>query len=174
MTNTVVGDEANRSQPPMITQATLNRLSQRTAEKLVKTQEQINQLREVLSVSRLDKQNALVRRLVRKTQDGTIGQPDAAVESTPPTTEGEDMEDEAKVSFGDQTTYNITEPPARVSAAKAPGLLPYILAAAIGGGGLGAAAATLPSLLRAPAAAPPAQTVTDTDTNTQYDLKFKE
>mgnify|MGYP001346075311 CR=1 FL=1 len=137
----------------------LDLLTQPVAQKLVKNQEQINQLHDVLSTLRLDKQNAMNRRLVRKTQDGTLGQPetgDAAVED----------EDET-VSFGDTTnTYHIAK--------AAPSILSYVLAAALGGAGLGAAAMAIPAvmkMLNPPAAV---QTAGFEDLNTKYNLDFED
>jgi hypothetical protein len=139
-------------------------LTQPVAQKLVKNQEQINQLHEVLSTLRLDKQNAMNRRLVRKTQDGTLGQPDtgdAAVED----------EDET-VSFGDTTnTYNVAGQAKDTIAKAAPSVLPYVLAAALGGTGLGAAAMALPSVLKL--LNPPAATQA-LDFDTKYNLNFEE
>ena len=134
-------------------------LTQPTAEKLVKNQEQINQLHEVLALTRIDKQNALVRRLVKKQQDGTLGQPDTGDAAV--------SEEEETVSFGD-TTYNISGGPAKVVDKTIPSILPYVLAAALGGAGLGAAALAIPALLK------PAATVqaAGADTNTEYNLGF--
>lgn len=145
----------------------LESVTQPVAEKLIKSQEQINQLHEVLSTLRLDKQNALVRRLVRKTQDGTLGQVTA---DEPDDTTGNTLSEEEldKVSFGDTTTYNVTEP-TPAAATKTPSVIPYVLAAALGGTGLGAAAMALPYILKTtPAAVQQAD-----DTDTQYTLDFK-
>ena len=135
-------------------------LTQPVAEKLVKSQEQINQLHEVLAVTRLDKQNALVRRLVRKSQDGTLGQPetgDAAMK-----------EEEETVSFGDITnTYNIPATAAKATSS----IWPYLLAAALGGTGLGAAAMALPAVWKA--MNPPAATQA-LDFDTKYNLNFED
>lgn len=146
--------------------AAMDLLSQPTAEKLVKTQEQINQLHEVLGTLRLEKQNALVRRLVRKTQDGTIGKVNA----------GDDPvnEEDENVSFGDTTnTYNVAEQAKAVAEKAAPSVLPYVLAAALGGGGLGAAAMAIPWLFSDSTPAPVVQPA-GADADTQYDLTFKE
>ena len=139
----------------------LDLLTPPVAEKLVKNQEQINQLHEVLSTVRLDKQNALNRRLVRKTQDGTLGQPEKGDETV-------SEEDDGTVSFGD-TTYNISGPEPTVKPASS--MLPYLLAAALGGTGLGAAAVALPAswkVLNPPPVTQPS------DADTQYDLTFKD
>jgi hypothetical protein len=148
-------------------------LTQPTAEKLVKNQEQINQLREVLNVTRLDAQNALVRRLVKKTQDGTLGQ--ATVESGDTAAEeaSNDMAEDDKVNFGDTInnyTTTAAEPAKSVVEKAASSVLPMILAAALGGGGLGAAAVALPSLLKKD----PAPVVMTTDAGTQYALEFSD
>ena len=144
-------------------------LTQPVAQKLVKNQEQINQLHEVASVIRLEKQNALNRRLVRKAQDGTIGKPDAPGEVAV-------EEEETKVSFGDTVnTYNIadnTPAPVKDTIAKAaPSILPYVLAAAMGGTGLGAAAMAIPAVMKM--LNPPAATQA-LDFDTKYNLNFEE
>lgn len=65
-------------------------------EKLLKHGIQIGQLRDVLDVLRFDRQNSLVRRLVRKHQDGTVGIPD----------ESED-DDYESINFGEQKITNV-------------------------------------------------------------------
>lgn len=108
----------------------------------------------------------MAERLARKTVDGTIGQ------------RTEEPEDEAlrnmNISVGD--TVHITPPPAQVAAstpasavapAAAKKLWPYVLAAALGSGGLGLGASALLNLLSA-TPAPVAQE----DTNTQYELRI--
>lgn len=149
----------------------LSLLDLKTAGKLVKNQEQIYQLHETLNVMRLDEQNALNRRLVRKTQDGTLGRPDApADDSQGGTTVASTEEEETdKVSFGDTTnTYNLEDKSGSKSS-----LAPWILAAALGGAGLGALAAMLPSLLN-PTQPTPVVVSPSNDTDTLYDLQFKE
>lgn len=73
---------------------------------------------------------------------------------------------------GDITTTTATQPPATTqpTSAAAPKILPYVLAAALAGGGLGLGAAALPTLLsrgKQPVPAP-----SDTDTDTQYELRI--
>jgi len=150
----------------------LSLLDLKTAGKLVKNQEQIYQLHETLNVMRLNEQNALNRRLVRKTQDGTLGRPDVAV---PADQQGSadmtptDEEEADKVSFGDTTTtYNLEDKSGTKSS-----LIPWILTAALGGAGLGALAAMLPSLLN-PTQPTPVVVSPSNDTDTLYDLQFKE
>jgi len=147
--------------------ATLEHLPPETAHRLIKNQEQINQLHRVFSVLRLDKQNALVRRLVRKTQDGTLGQPTADTGDAAPA-EGDEMSDDLetdKVNFGDvHNNYTVAQP----ATAKSASLWPMILAATLGGCGLGAAAMALPALLKPE----PQPTIVTTDTDTQYSLEF--
>jgi hypothetical protein len=135
----------------------------------VKNQEQINQLHDVLSTVRLDKQNALVRRLVRKTQDGTLGQPgDSGDDSS---AEEDESVDNDKVNFGDVTnTYNLAGAAKDAVEKAAPSLWPYILAAALGGSGLGAAAMALPMAWKAVNVVKSS----DTDTDTSLDIQFKD
>lgn len=151
----------------MIVKGELQDLHPATAERLIKHTHQIKQLFNLHNVQRLDKQNALVRRLVKKTQDGTLGQPTSADEEDADV--AEDSEDD-KVQFGDNVVNYTSTEPAQQVAAKLPSLLPYVLAAALGGGGLGAAATALPLLLKPQE--PPKVITTDTDT--LYDLRFKE
>lgn len=153
--------------------ANLSSLRPQTAERLIKSQEQIHQLSDVLNVMRMDKQNALVRRLVKKQQDGTLGQP--TTESGGEDAEGsDDMAEDDKVNFGDTThnVYTIADQGKSVAEKAAGSLLPIILASALGGGGLGAAAMALPALLKDDP--PPVVTPSDTDTDTQYLLEFAE
>jgi len=151
-------------------------LTPQTAEKLVKNQEQINQLHEVLSITRLDKQNALVRRLVKKTQDGTLGQVTTESEDGSGEAEegGDDMADEDKVNFGDTThnVYTIADQGKALAQKAASSLWPLVIASAIGGGGLGAAAVALPALLKDDPATVVVTPSMDTDTN--YSLEFKD
>lgn len=108
-------------------------------------------------LARLGKMSALNRRLVRKMQDGTLGEQ---------TAEPEDEETD-NVHVGDVTIYQPPAPPA-----KSAGVLPTAaLAAASLLGGAGLAAAVL-TLFRPPAApvAPTAQAATDTDTRYQLRL----
>ena len=134
--------------------ANLTNLAPGTAERLIKSQEQIHQLHDLLNVTRIDKQNALVRRLVKKQQDGTLGQPTTESGDTGggdgEEGGGDDMAEDDKVNFGDTThnVYTITEPGKSVAEKAAGSLLPIILASALGGGGLGAAAMVLPALLK--------------------------
>ena len=103
-----------------------------------------------MDVLRLDKQNALVRRLVKKHQDGTLGQP-TTESGDPEEASGDDVTEDDTVHFGDTThnTYTIHEPAQPLVAEKSSGsLLPIILASALGGGGLAAAAIALPALLK--------------------------
>ena len=133
----------------------------------------VHTLASTFDVLRLDKQAALVRRLVQKQQDGTIGQP----------SEG-DMpeEDDTHVVIGD--TYNTFHEAAQAAAnqATAPptpptstpntptpsaGLSPtkaalWAALALTAGGGLGAGSLTL------------YKSITADDTNTQYQLEFGE
>ena len=151
----------------------LQTISPQAAEKLIKNQEQINQLHETLSVLRLDKQNALVRRLVKKTQDGTLGQPGTPDETEDSAAAEEDAVDDDKVTFGDTTTtYNLASEAKEAVAKAAPALWPYVLAAALGGTGLGASAFALPLAWKA-LNAEPVKSV-DTDTDMTLDLQFKE
>ena len=146
-------------------------LSPKVAEKLIRNQEEIYQLGQVNNVRRLDKQNALVRRLVRKTQDGTLGTPTSGGDDVA----DDDEESDDQIIFGDtNNTYTITEQAERAAAKVAPGILPYVLAAALGGGGLGAAMMALPALLKTPE--PPKVIVAGQgdDTDTMYDLQFRE
>ncbi len=141
------------------------------AAKVNRTSAQLEQLAEVMDVLRLDKQNALVRRLVKKQQDGTLGQPTA--ENGENEAEGnDDMAEDDKVNFGDTThnVYTITNPGKSVAEKAAGSLLPVILASALGGGVLAAAALALPALLKQDPA--PVVTTSDTDTDTQYLLEF--
>jgi hypothetical protein len=143
------------------------------AAKVNRTSAQLEQLAEVMDVLRLDKQNALVRRLVKKHQDGTLGEPTA--ECGDQDAEGGDaMAEDDKVNFGDTThnVYTITEPAKSVTEKAASSLLPIVLAAALGGGGLGAAAMALPALLKKDPA--PVVVPQGTDTDTQYLLEFAE
>lgn len=65
----------------------------------IRRQGQIHNLAEVMDVVRLERQNALNRRLVRKTQDGTVGQA------------GDDMlEEDMNVNVGDQIYYGVPGP----------------------------------------------------------------
>lgn len=141
------------------------------AAKVNRTSAQLEQLAEVMDVLRLDKQNALVRRLVKKHQDGTLGQPTA--ENGENEAEGsDDMAEDDKVNFGDTThnVYTITDPGKSVAEKTVGSLLPVILASALGGGALAAAALALPALLKEDPA--PVVTTSDTDTDTQYLLEF--
>jgi hypothetical protein len=143
------------------------------AAKVNRTSAQLEQFAEVMDVLRLDKQNALVRRLVKKQQDGTLGQP--TTESDETDAEGsDDMAEDDKVNFGDTThnVYTIADQGKSVAEKAAGSLLPIILASALGGGGLGAAAMALPALLKDDP--PPVVTPSDTDTDTQYLLEFAE
>lgn len=145
----------------------LDQLSPKAKEKLITNQEQINQLYEVLNVTRLDKQNALVRRLVKKTQDGTLGQTTTEAEDKGEEESVDDAETD-KVNFGDvTTTYNLADRAAE-AAAKSPSILPYVLAAALGGTGLGAAAMALPYMLKT------TPVVQSADTDTSMTIDFKE
>jgi len=79
------------------------------ADKLNKVNARIKQLDTVLDVVRIDEQNALNRRLVRKQQDGTLGQPDPnPAQAGDRDAEGETMPDDdddtANVNLGDSTT----------------------------------------------------------------------
>jgi hypothetical protein len=158
--------------------ANLTDLAPGTAERLIKSQEQIHQLHDLLNVTRMDKQNALVRRLVKKQQDGTLGQPTTESGDTGggdgEEGGGDDMAEGDKVNFGDTThnVYTITEPGKSVAEKAAGSLLPIILASALGGGGLGAAAMALPALLKNDPA--PVVVPQDTDTDTKYLLEFAE
>ena len=141
-----------------------------------RTSAQIEQYAEVMDVLRLDKQNALVRRLVKKHQDGTLGQP-ATESGDPEEASGDDVTEDDTVHFGDTThnTYTIHEPAQPLVAEKSSGsLLPIILASALGGGGLAAAAIALPALLKSDPApvVVPHDADTDTNTNLQYRLEF--
>jgi hypothetical protein len=150
------------------------------ADKLNKGSVQLGQLGELLHVLRLDKQSELVRRLVKKHQDGTIGQSEAEGSEMPASS----SEDSERVQLGDNnyTIYTEQERPAVAQAASqaAPAIasvgksiLPYVLAAALGGTGLGAGAMAIPVLMKG--AEKVTQAVdTDTDTNTQYTLEFGE
>jgi hypothetical protein len=105
---------------------------------------------------------------VKKTQDGTLGQPEV---------EGEAVEDEDEtVSFGDTTnTYhvagNTSEAVKDTIAKAAPSILPYVLAAAMGGTGLGAAAMAIPAVMKM--LNPPAATQA-LDFDTKYNLNFED
>lgn len=141
------------------------------AAKVNRTSAQLEQFAEVMDVLRLDKQNALVRRLVKKQQDGTLGQP--TTEGDQKDTEGsDDMAEDDKVNFGDTThnVYTIADQGKTVAEKAVGSLLPIILASALGGGGLGAAAMALPALLKEDP--PPVVMTSDTDTDTQYLLEF--
>jgi hypothetical protein len=144
------------------------------ATRINKADAQIEQLSNVMNLMRLDKQNALVRRLVKKQQDGTLGQPDQAGDGEEG---GDDVAEDDKVNFGDtvHNIYTLTDalqgkaaPSAAAGVAKS--TLPLILAAAIGGGGFGAALMALPALWKG--TKPPTVITTDTDTDTRYTLEF--
>lgn len=116
----------------------------------------IRHLNELRMLDKLRKQDSLVRRLVRKTQDGTLG------------TATDDQEPEEMLQVGDNL---IMQQPAQ-------GLGKWAQAAAIAAGlvaagGLGGLATKL--LLDAPAAVAPASVspaVPATDLDTQYELRL--
>lgn len=168
------------------------------ANKLNKHNVQLEQLAEVLDVTRLDKQNELVRRLVRKQQDGTLGETtmepeDANSNGGGDASEGDAMQDDNsddgesdRVNFGDSHYYNVTDaapaapqpantPAPSPSPPKPSGLAksawPLVLASALGGGGLGAAAMAIPAMLKDDPA-PNVHVPATSDTDTQYQLEF--
>ena len=117
-----------------------------------------------LQVEKDGRRQQIVERLIRKTQDGTLGKP---------TTEADDNaawpESDMAINLGDTTTNVYHQPPQasdgnRGRAFGKAALLVGLLAAGLGGGAL---AATLLGGKETPARA-----VTDTDTNTQYGLRL--
>lgn len=158
------------------------------SDQLNKHTAQLEQLREVMNLQRLNKQNALNRRLVRKQQNGSVGQE---------TTEVEDEEDDY-IHFGDTVTnvfrggaeqlqpaptaptISTPPPPAPPQSPLEPtviqqasqALWPIVLASALGAGGLGVG---LTSMLMKPAPVIiPTAAGVDTDTGTLYQLEFAE
>jgi len=138
----------------------------------------VHTLASTFDVLRMDKQAASVRRLVKKQQDGTLGQPDE---------DGMAETDDTNVTIGDTYTFHgaaeqaaagpitpttpttpslpqpteqpVTQPPPGLSAKKAALWAALALAA---GGGLGAGTLALYTALSAD------------DTNTLYSLEFGE
>ena len=137
------------------------------AERVNRNTAQAHQLQYVMDIQRLKKQNTLNRRLVRKTQDGTLGKE---------TEEPEDAEDEDDhIQFGDNVTHVYNSEPqtttTQAAEAKSPLIWPLVLATALGAGGLGAG---VMALLK-PTATPTVieQKVPDTDTKYQLDFSGK-
>ncbi len=120
----------------------------------------IGTLADLLSVHRIKKQGELNQRLVRKLQDGTVGEPEAGENA-----EGDDMGD--TINVGD--TFMVgreapTKPPKRTGIS--PWWLALPTAAALGLGAL--------SLLKPPEPQPPPTIEIPPDTNTTYDLQLAE
>lgn len=161
----------------MVTATQAINLPPAMADKVNRNNAQLGQLSEVMHVMRLDKQNALVRRLVKKHQDGTLGQ--AAPEVAAAGGEeagGDDMAEDDKVNFGDTTTHNVytvAEAAGKATGKVASSLIPVILAAALGGGGLGAAAMATAALMKK-ADTVVVQPVANPDDGLQYLLEFSE
>ena len=124
---------------------------------------------ELLDVARLEEQNKLNRRLVRKSQDGTIGQPDEAGTDDMGTT----------VTLGDQ--FHITVPPDKEQPPSSPqkeprkGMSPLLATALTAGAfavGGPAGVAIYKALEPAVEKVLPAPETTDSDT--QYTIRFRE
>ena len=161
------------------------RMEQSVADKINRHNAQLHQLESVMNIQRLDKQGRLNRRLVRKQQDGTLHEE---------TEEPEDTEDDT-IQFGDNIYYiggqkpenaeptpqpqeqprNVApaeQPAAEAQAAPASKLAsvwPWVLAAALGGSGLGMGALALPTLLNPPKAT----TVVAPELGKDYELDFR-
>lgn len=139
------------------------------AERVNRNTAQAHQLQYVMDIQRLKKQNTLNRRLVRKTQDGTLGKE---------TEEPEDAEDEDDhIQFGDNVTHVYNSEPQTTTTtqaapvlaeAKSPSIWPLVLATALGAGGLGAG---VMALLK-PTATPTVIEQKGNDTDTKYQLDF--
>ena len=135
------------------------------AERVNRNTAQAHQLQYVMDIQRLKKQNTLNRRLVRKTQDGTLGKE---------TEEPEDAEDEDDhIQFGDNVTHVYNSEPqttttTQAAEAKSPSIWPLVLATALGAGGLGAG---VMALLK-PTATPTVIEQKGNDTDTKYQLDF--
>lgn len=112
--------------------------------------DRLRSAREAAQIGKLTAQELLTRRLVRKTQNGTVGQA---------TIEPEDGES-VNIHIGDK----VTQPPGTTGLGKAARVV-ALGAAILGAGGLGAAGtAIVGKLLSPPAAA--------TDTDTRYSLEL--
>lgn len=135
----------------------------------------IGSLTDLFSVLRMEKQNALNRRLVRKTQDGTLGNPG-------PDNEGDEDDMGTVANVGDQYIYNYQQPgnaPAPASSGGS-GLKTAAIAglSALTAGGLATMLPYLLPLLLFPKEEPAQPTnppaVESVDTDTLYDLRFAE
>ncbi len=125
-----------------------------------------------MDISRLDRQNAMNRRLVRKTIDGSLGKPDEPGESM-------DDEDGTNINIGDQT-YHIQQPeqpeqPEQpVSRSGTPSWLFPVASAVLGPlGGVGAVLGyqlLFSQPQPAPSSQPPATAGSTIDTDSQYDI----
>ena len=151
------------------------------------TPEQQHKALGILAADRLTGMAGMLRsrlmaeRLARKSQDGTLGRETPMHE--------DEMLSDMNINVGD-TYYGLQppvpaaeqpQPPASPTQSslgadpatrptamqRVPRMLPYVLAAALAGGGLGLGAAALPALLK-----PDAPAATDTDTDTQYELRI--
>lgn len=135
-------------------------------EQTIRDRARVDTLADTLSVMRMDAQNRLVRRLVRKTQDGTVG---SATEE-PEDTGEEDM----NVNVGDTYITNTQPAPAggvntQPSGAASglgriagPLLLTGLLGTGLGGVGAGL---LMNYLMSRPPATAPVEPGTDADTN---------
>lgn len=90
----------------------------------------------VLSMLKLDKQASLVRRLVRKTQDGTVGQKDDNMPE----------EDDTQVRVGDETHIHLPSQDAAKKPSALSKLLPLVLSGVLAGTGV-TAPVWLPTLI---------------------------
>lgn len=124
------------------------------------TSDRIRSLREVAGVAKLAAQDLLTRRLVRKTQNGTVGRE---------TVEPEDGEG-VNIHLGDIVTPQQATPPAAGLGTLAKTAI--LAASLLGTGGLGAGLASM--LLSPPPAAPVVQPVPppQSDADTQYTLEL--
>lgn len=109
---------------------------------------QLHQYWTLSNILRLNRQNALVRRLVRMTQDGALNSPDRR-ENYPVN------DDDETVQFGDNIIH---QPPSNSS------VVPWVLAAALGG----ALAVPLMQKLLTPTTPTP---IVDTDTDTRNTIR---
>lgn len=147
----------------------------------IRKRSRVGTLADLFSVLRMDKQNALVRRLVRKQQDGTIGQPEGNAmpdeeDDTPDINLGEIYNYiNAPEGPKDTTPGGVNTQPPQANGTLAKAILPIALSTLIGGGlgGLGVGLIS-GAFSRTPTAAPaPVIPSPGPDRDTQFDLRFR-
>ena len=134
---------------------------------LMQLGEQFGQLHlahDAAGLDNLQRKQRVVERLVRKTQDGTLGQVDPTSDESP--------EEDMGVSVGNRTVHNYYGQPAAEAATVGGSLIKRVgLAAALlaAGGGVGAA---VPWLLERLQVQPAAVAPQAADKDTLFDLRF--